>query len=268
MVSIDGVKESQLKKLKKFGYSEEPVKSDREAARYKGDATLVLFNTGKLLIQGSKESVAEAKKIADFIGIGEKPRFSGLAVGSDETLKGDTFGGIVVCGFKADDKIREELKVMGVRDSKELLKPQIVELAKVLVEKFPKNFHVENIFPKEYNKMNTIMNVTGIMDSLHKKCYSKLSRTAVHIVDKYPGCSVGNIIEKKAESKYFEVAAASIIARYFGLKQIRELEMRSGFFIPLGSTNVESALLELQKKSLQPSDYVKMKFKNVEKYFS
>lgn len=267
MVSIDNVSEASLKRLKKYGFSEEKPKSDREQARYSGATTLILYKTGKLLIQGSNENIAETKKIAEFLGIGERPKFSGVAVGTDETLKGDTFGGLVVCGFKADDEIREQLKEIGVRDSKSLLKPEIVKLAKELIEKFPNNYHVENIYPKEYNKMNIKMNVTEIMDILHKKCYNKLARTAVHIVDKYPGCSVGNIIEPKAESKYFEVAAASIIARYHGLMQVRDLEMKSGFFIPLGSTNVESALLELRKKSLEPSEYVKIKFKNVVAFF-
>ena len=43
--------------------------------------------------------------------------------------------------------------------------------------------------------------------------------------------------------------------------------MKAGFFIPLGSTNVGSGLLELRKKSLDKSDYVKVKFKNVMKFF-
>ena len=267
MVSIDNVAKNDLKKLKKYGFNEEKPKSDREQARYSGATTLILYKTGKLLIQGSADNILETKIIAEFLGIGQRPKFSGIAVGSDESLKGDTFGGIVVCGFKADDTIREELKQIGVKDSKSLLKPEIVELAKELIEKFPNNYHVENIFPKEYNKLNIKMNVTGIMDLLHKKCYNKLSRSAIHIVDKYPGCGVGNIIEEKAESKYYEVAAASIIARYFALRQIMELEMKSGFFIPLGSSRVESGLLELRKKSLNKIDYVKVKFKNVVSFF-
>jgi len=123
------------------------------------------------------------------------------------------------------------------------------------------------LYKKRLKKLNVKMNVTQIMDLLHKKCYTKLARTAVHIVDKYPGCSVGNIMETKAESKYYEVAAASIIARYFGLMQIRTLEMKAGFFIPFGSSNVESALLEIRKKSLDPSKLVKMKFRNVIRFF-
>jgi ribonuclease HII len=269
MVSYDNISEKKLKQIKKHGYEQIDTKTQYELVRYKGPTNIVLYNTGKLLIQGSEQNVNDAKKLIKFLGITTPDKkLAGLAVGSDETLKGDTFGGIVVAGFKADDKIRDEIVKMGVKDSKQLLRPDIVKLAQELIEKFPNNYHVESLRPKEYNQLNMILNVTKILDKLHARCCAKLSRSAIHIVDKYPGCVVGDIIEAKADSKYPEVAAASIIARYAGLKQIKELEMEAGFFIPLGSTHVDSALLELEKKTLDPKNYVKLKFKNVVRHFS
>jgi ribonuclease HIII len=268
MVSFDNIQEKNLKKLKRHGYSEEKGKGQYEQLRYVGPATLILYNTNKLLVQGSKDDVYEATKLIKFLGITKNTRMLiGDAVGSDETLKGDTFGGIVVAAFKVTDKIRQEIIELGVKDSKELSKPEIVKLAQTLMGRYPKNYSIENIFPKEYNKLNINNNVTKILDILHKRCYNKLSRKVLHVVDQYPGCSVGNIIEKKADSKYPSVAAASIIARYAGLMQIKDLEQQAGFFIPLGSSNVGSALLELRKKSLNRQDYVKVKFKNVVKFF-
>ncbi|MFH2020385.1 MAG: hypothetical protein ABIJ34_03160 [archaeon] len=254
-------------KLKKYGYKEVKVKSKHELARFEGDAKIIFYKTGKILVQGKKEFALQAKQLVNYLGLEENKNVMGQAVGTDESLKGDTFGGIVVAGFKADDKIRQQLKAMGVKDSKMLLKPDIVKLAEELIQKFPDSYHVESLTPKEYNKMNHLMNVTQILDKLHEKCYKKLSRSVIHIVDLYPGCGVGNIREAKAESKYLDVAAASIIARFEALKQIRALEQKAGFFIPMGSTHVESALLEIKKKSLNPSDYVKMKFKNVSAFF-
>ncbi len=270
MVSFDNINEKSLKKLKKHGFEFIKVKSKHEVTRLKGMSTLILYKTGKLLVQGSKNNVEETVKLIKFLGIAKEKRgFSGVAIGSDESLKGDTFGGIVVCAFKADDKIRAELKELGVKDSKKMLKPDCVKLANELIEKYPKNYHVENIYPDEYNKLNIKYNVTEILDSLHEKCYKKLSRrkNIIHIVDLYPGCNVGDIKEKRAESKYYEVGAASIIARYYALMQIRDLERRAGFFIPLGSTHVESALLEIKKKSLKAKNFVKLKFKNVQEFF-
>ena len=270
MASFDNVTKTSLRKIKKHGYKDTEVKSPHEEMRLKGDSSIVLYKTGKLLVQGSPANVRETIKLLKFLGITESKKcFSGCAIGTDETLKGDTFGGLVVAGFKADDRIRQELEGMGVKDSKALLKPDIVKIARELIERYPDNYHMESIFPKEYNKLNMKHNVTEIMDMMHEKCYRKLKGRSdiIHIVDLYPGCKVGDIKEAKAESKYLEVAAASIIARYGGLKQIRELEQQAGFFIPFGSTNVQAALIEIKKKSLKPVNFVKMKFRNVQQFF-
>ncbi len=272
MVCFDNIKEENLKKLNKYGFEKIKIKSKNEKARFIGKTTLVLYKTGKLLVQGKKESVEEVEKLIEFLGIAEnKKGFSGIAIGSDESLKGDTFGGIVVAGFKANDEIRCVLKDIGVKDSKKLFNPDIAKIAQEIIEKYPNNYHIENIFPKEYNKMNIRSSVTEILNVLHTRCYAKLAKgkdkNIIHIVDLYPNCSVGNIRQTGAESKYLEVAAASVLARYGALAQIRELESKSGFFIPMGSTHVESALLEIKKKSLNPEDFVKLKFSNVVKFF-
>lgn len=268
MPSFDNIDEKSLLKLKKYGFCIDKTKSIHEQIRYIGKSTLILYKTNKLLIQGSKDNVIDTVKLIEFLGIVKKIKtFVGLAVGTDETLKGDTFGGIVVAGFKADDNIRKDLIEMGVKDSKKLIRPQIVELAMMIIEKYPKNFHVEDVSPKTYNQYMSKMNVTKLLDKLHLRCYNKLSKNAIFIVDKYPGCDVGDIRETKADSKYPEVAAASIIARYYGLLQIKNLEQSAGFFIPFGSSNVESGLLELRKKDLDPSLYVKVNFRNVVSYF-
>jgi len=272
MVSFDDVNEKELKRLKKYGYEFIKPKSKQEIARLKGKTTLVLYKTGKLLIQGKKQDIEETTKLINFLCIAkEKKGISGVAIGTDESLKGDTFGGIVVAGFMADEKIRCELKQMGVKDSKLLLNPDVVELAKKIIEKYPKNYHIENIYPKEFNKLNLKSRITEILDILHERCFIKLvgkNKKIMHIVDLYPGCNVGDIKEKHAESKYIEVAAASIMARYGALMQIRELEDQAGFFIPLGSTHVGSALLEIKKKSLHPEYFVKLRFQNVRDFLA
>lgn len=269
MVSFDDIDEKQLDKLSKYGFEKTKTKTAYEKVRLQGLCTVVLYKTGRLLLQGKKDCVESTKKIISYLGIEkEKKKFSGLAIGTDETLKGDTFGGIVVAGFLADDLIRDDLKIKGVKDSKKLTNSEVCALAQILIKEYPERYHVEALNPKQYNKFNVKYNVTDILNQLHGKCFKALSRQkAVHIVDEFPGCSVGDIIEKKADSRYLEVGAASIIARYAGLKQIRELEKKAGLFIPLGSTNVTSALIELKKKSLKPEEYVKLKFKNVIELF-
>ncbi|MBN2422733.1 hypothetical protein JXB41_05885 [Candidatus Woesearchaeota archaeon] len=279
MLVLENIKKSQLTGLKKHGFKPEKPTNKYETLRLKGTTTLILYSSGKLVVAGSEDAVNKTENLLMKLKIMipketktpalkknlKKPKITGLAIGSDESLKGDTFGGIVVCAFRADDKTRERLKELKVKDSKKLNNAEISRLAKQLTQEFPKDYHAENIFPERYNKLNSKKNVTQILDELHKKCYKKLSRNKriVHIVDEYPGCKTGRIIVKKAESKYVEVAAASVIARFEALKQIRQLERQAGFFIPLGSTHVEDALMELQRKELQAERFVKMKFRNV-----
>jgi ribonuclease HIII len=97
---------------------------------------------------------------------------------------------------------------------------------------------------------------------LHEECASYL-QPGKHVVDKYPGCSAGDLQEEKAESKYVEVAAASVLARDAALKQISSLSAMAGFRIPLGSTHVQLALIELRHRGLSFSKFVKLDFNNV-----
>jgi len=279
MTTFDKITKKEALKLKKYGFVEIDTKSEYEVLRLKGLCTAILYSTGKFLLQGKKDAINETIRISGFLVQELKEeikeakksiKYFDVSIGSDESLKGDTFGGLTVCAFLADDSVREKLKKLNVKDSKNLFKPDIVKLAKTLISEFPENFHVENIYPKEYNSLNEKKSVTEIMNELHLKTFKKVAgrKKIPHIVDLYPGCKVGDVKETKAESKYLEVAAASIIARYHALLQIQDLEKRAGFFIPMGSTHVESGLLELKKKSLKPNDYVKLKFKNVAKFFS
>jgi ribonuclease HIII len=181
-------------------------------------------------------------------------------IGSDEALKGDTFGGIVVAAVKANNKTAEKLQHLGVQDSKRITDKKILQLAPQ-IQAITDNI-VKNIYPEEYNKFNG--NVTQLLNKLHKECYTAL-KPGKHIVDKYPGCTVGDIIETKAEESYIEVAAASILARAAALEQLDNLSKHAGFVVPKGSTHVLLALKKLQKMKLDPNKFVKLHFKNVQK---
>jgi len=181
-------------------------------------------------------------------------------IGSDEVLKGDTFGGIIVAGVKADKKIREKLAQLGVRDSKKLSDKKIIILSKEIKKIAP--CEIKNLLPEEYNKHKGL---TSLLNQLHKQVAKELS-PGKHIVDKYPGCSVGDIIEEKAEDKYLEVAAASILARASALQQFDYLSELAGFKLPMGSTHVKEALQELKKKKLDFNRFVKVDFRNVAEF--
>lgn len=265
MVVFENVKKEVVPILKKSGYSvEEPLNIYEEARLRKGKVMLVLYTSGKLLLQGPETEVrkvaAELRKLKIGEALAEEKFRSegGWIIGSDESLKGDTFGGLTVAAVKADDKIRKQLTELGVKDSKLLDDKEIV----VLAERIKKitACEIRSILPEEYNmKFGT---VTKLLNELHGSCGADLA-PGKHIVDKYPGCGVGNLMTEKAESKYVEVAAASILARDAALKQLMVLSKMAGFTIPKGSTHVKLALLELRERKLDFFKFVKMDFRNV-----
>ncbi|MBU0471478.1 MAG: hypothetical protein KKF89_02560 [Nanoarchaeota archaeon] len=187
-----------------------------------------------------------------------------VIVGSDETLKGDTFGGLIVVGFRANNEERERLRNLGVRDSKTITDNVILRMAEDLKEYFSNNFFILSLMPEEYNAKVGVFGLTNILNELHRKVNIELKTSiSIHVVDKYPGCRVGDIIEEKAESKYVEVAAASIIARDEAIKQFEELSRMASFRVPKGSTHVTEALNFLKRKNLKPAKFVKTHFRNV-----
>jgi len=183
---------------------------------------------------------------------------TGTIIGSDEALKGDTFGGIVVAAVKANDEQRKKLIEFGATDSKTLTDHQVMLRAE-RIENYA-TCEIKNIYPEEYNNFKGSQ--TELLNTLHKKLYDDL-KPGKHIVDQFPGCTVGDIIETQADANYVEVAAASILARAYALKQLQDISERAGFIVPKGSSHVEDALKKLKQHHTHYSNLVKLNFKNV-----
>lgn len=274
MVVFQNVKKEDMIILKQLGFSPADPKTMYEVIRYtKDEVTAILYTSGKLFLQGKEENV---EKIADRLRrkkIGEEKRKqsfrkeTGWIIGSDETLKGDTFGGLIVAAVKADNKIREQLLEIGVADSKKLSDREILSMAEKVKRIAP--CELKSLLPEEYNvQIKQGGNITVLLDKMHQDCARDLAQggNGKHVVDKYPGCSVGDLIETKAESKYIEVAAASILARAAALKQLDFLSVEAGFKLPKGSTHVEEALQELRENHIDFKKFVKTNFVNVKKF--
>ncbi len=190
-----------------------------------------------------------------------------ILVGSDETLKGDTFGGLVVAGVALSQKQIDILHSLGVTDSKKITDIKIRKLAPLIIAN-SLAYDIQNVYPQEYNTKT----LTKLLNDLHKTVATNIAKTLntqiTHVVDKYPGCTTGDIIIEKAESHYIQVAAASILARDVALEQLDVLSQQIGFLIPKGSTHVQEALEKLKESQKDPSFFVKMHFKNVKKALS
>ncbi len=265
MVVFEGVKKESLLKLK--GFSKEQPKTVHEELRLKkGEVYLILYSSGKLLLQGNQDAVEKAAKELEKINIGKKisaeafRKEQGWVIGTDESLKGDTFGGLVVAGVKANDELRQGLAELGVVDSKLLADKEVLQMAEKIKHIVP--CEVKSILPEEYNRNRE---VTFLLNKLHKECADYLF-PGKHVVDKFPGCTVGEIQVERAESKYIEVAAASVLARAGALQQLDYLSSQAGFRLPKGSTHVKLALFELKERGLDFRKFVKVDFSNVKEF--
>lgn len=259
---VSNITLADLEKLK--GYVEEKTKSPYEVKRVRNkDHLLILYTTGKLVVQGENSPYPydipkQKKSIAS-----HEPIALEKSIGSDETLKGDTFGGLIVVGsFFAQDEVI-------VSDSKSYSEKAIRQLASELLDKYPKRFVIKELTPQEYNQVYAQLgSQTSILNMYHKEIGSALQEefVATHVVDKYPGCNVGDIALTKAESHYTSVAAASIVARYKALQQFDELSKQAGFTLPKGSTHVKDALKELRERKLKVDEFCKIHFSTVKNF--
>jgi ribonuclease HIII len=267
MVVFKNVTKDDVAKLLKKGFKMETPKTLYEDLRLQRKGVSVIYYTsGKLFLQGKKHVVTEVADEIRSYHLGEEERKttfrreSGVIIGSDETLKGDTFGGLVVAAVKADNKIRQELMDLGVADSKKLADVEILRMADKIRKICP--CQIISLLPEEYNHFTGL---TGLLDKLHRDA-AKFLQPGKHVVDKYPGCKVGDIQEEKAESKYVEVAAASVLARATGLKQLDYLSSIAGFDLPKGSTHVKDALQRLKDNNIDFSKFTKLHFRNVKEF--
>ncbi len=263
---FNNVKKEDILFLENEGFVEIPVVTYYELIRLTGPCMVVLFRSGTLILQGKEKAVVQYASTLSGKGLRGNVNFReerGIIIGSDEALKGDTFGGIVVAGVRADVLLRENLLLLGVMDSKKIPDDQIYPLAAAIKKIVP--YSVISLFAEQYNQKPG--DVTSLLNSLHSEVFSQLNVLgAVHIVDEYPGCTVGHH-EPHAESNYIEVAAGSILAREGALLQLRALSEMLGYTVPKGSTHVERALSYLKRTKKDPSLYVKMHFKNVKSIF-
>ncbi len=267
MTVFTNVQKEDAIKLKRLGFQPAAPKSTYEVIRYvKDGVSATLYTSGKLFLQGKAEAVDKISDKLEQFQIGEKQekehfrKQSGWMIGSDESLKGDTFGGLVVAAVKADDKLRGKLLDLGVADSKKLSDQEVHRLADEIKKIVP--CEIKSLLPEEYNKYG---GVTKILNELHFEMAKSL-QGGKHVVDKYPGCTVGDIQETKAESKYLEVAAASILARSVALQQLHYLSLQAGFELPKGSTHVSEALERLKRERKDFKMFVKIHFKNVAEF--
>ena len=271
------VKASDILSLESKGYVFLKPKNSYELLRLQNEfATLILYSSGKLVVQTKQEYESKIEKLFKKFTKLERESFPHKqeealkqnVIGSDEALKGDSFGGLIVASFYCKEEDTTKLEEMGVQDSKLIDDEKIQLIAEQIEKEFPDQYYVYELLPQDYNDLLSIETLTKVLNDMHNFVGSVLKRkfsNVNHIVDEFPGCIAGDSRVTKAESKYIAVATASILARSRALKQIQELSEKAGFDLHLGSTHVAGSLKLLKSSGLNPAQFCKLHFKNVQK---
>ncbi|MGL5630242.1 MAG: ribonuclease HIII [Mycoplasmoidaceae bacterium] len=246
--------------------------------------TISIYKNNRIFIQGNNYDwvLTILKGSSNIV----KNEDSGIKIdkyiGSDESGTGDFFGGITVASAYVKINNLEKINDFNIRDSKKISDKEIY----ILVEKLKHycEYEIISIDANEYNKRYLIHNnIKKILALMHLEAIEKLSnRIEIKdvIIDQFVSKTVFNkyvenlesnknlniYFETKSESKYLNVAIASIYARWAFLQQIKKINKEYNTNIPLGSSNpyiisFSNRFLKNKKIDL----FVKKNFKTVDK---
>ncbi|MBF8808421.1 MAG: ribonuclease HIII [Enterococcus lacertideformus] len=261
----------------------------------KNGTTITAYTSGKVMFQG-----ANAEKEASLWG--EKQPISPPSVkkkallpdnlaslsvlGSDEVGNGSYFGPLTVCAAYVDKTKLDQLKRLGVRDSKELKDSQIIQVAHHLKDLIPYQLLV--LPPQKYNEIQTKYNAVRMKVALHNQAIHLLLKKIapvkpeVILIDqftpeanfkKYVRLEQNQVTEKiyfvtKGEQYHLAVAAASIISRASFLEELAKESAEIGLTLPSGaggkSDQVAAKILQQGGLPLL-ANYAKLHFANTEK---
>ncbi|MGE6628944.1 ribonuclease HIII [Bacillus sp. NPDC077027] len=291
-----------VSKIKHF-YSKQLTDTVPQGALFQAKVpgcTITAYRSGKILFQG-KQAEAECRqfgirqqeptvKTAKAQATNQYSPPQNIAsmsvIGSDEVGTGDYFGPMTVCAAYVDSSHLALMKELGVKDSKGLKDPQIVNIAKDLIQTIPYSLLV--LRNEKYNEMQAKGMSQGKMKALlHNQVITSVlnkmdgKKPEAILIDQFaePGIYFRHLAGKKvirertyfstkAEGIHLSVAAASIIARYAFLIEMDQLSNAAGFDIPKGAgSHVDQAAAKLIKRKGEEAlnQFTKLHFANTQK---
>lgn len=204
-------------------------------------------------------------------------------IGSDEVGNGSYFGGIVTASVLVRDQADVDfLLELGVRDSKKISDKKIREMAPQIKDRL--EYAISEAIPAQYNQaIASGLHIKEIMAILHNDAIGKVSveNPDYVLIDEFASASKYSDyleasnkkvaysdrlrFEKKAESKYLAVAAASILARDAFLTQIDTMSDFLHMPIKQGVTaKVKEQIAQLMRMEIDLTQYAKVDFKTTE----
>lgn len=184
-----------------------------------------------------------------------------MRIGVDEAGKGDYFGYLVAAAVAVGDREEEELRKIGVRDSKKLSDAAVRKIAP-MIKKACKH-EIVKISPRRYNSLyKKFRSLNKLLAWAHARAIENLlakTKCSLVITDKFADEKVLKnalfersrkirIEQKVRAERDIAVAAASVLARYEFLRTLRSLSRSIGYSLPKGSTHVKEALGFLREK--------------------
>lgn len=256
-------------------------------------ATITFYKTNVVLFQGANE-VAEYNIWANRFGLTidqskkaiQKDLSSLSAIGSDEVGTGDYFGPIVVCAAYVSSSMIEQLRLLGVKDSKLLTDKQMIPMALKLSQMIP--YSIVYLDPERINLLSKKRNNLNFVKAyLHNKAINSILKKTTGVK-----CDAILIDEFTPQEKYFEylsqekdvvqnvtlipngekahmsVAAASILARVTFLRELSKLSKTYDFeFYKGAGPEVDKNAISFVKANGwdELKKIAKMKFSNTER---
>jgi ribonuclease HIII len=183
-------------------------------------------------------------------------------IGTDESGKGDYFGGLVVAGVMVEKRNIPKLKELGVKDSKKIPDSKVRVISERIQKICP--YEIVAIGPPKYNELYSKMrNLNLILAWGHARVIENLLNKIecdTVIADKFgdkryiekalmtEGRQITLIQRPKAEND-IAVASASMVARNKFLTELERLSTQVGFRLPKGAgLQVEITAKALIKK--------------------
>jgi ribonuclease HIII len=225
------------------------------AAKKKG-ISCTLYKSGKLTVQG--------KEMATFLEFYLEPQVLGsfeytykasnldltARIGIDESGKGDFFGPLCIAGVYAGGEAINQLKILGVRDSKTLNDLTIAKIARKIKADF--EHHIVKINPLKYNELyKQFGNLNHLLAWGHATTIENLvQQTNCHnvIIDQFAAERVVitalkrkrlqvTLTQRHRGEEDVVVAAASILARYTFIEGLEKLGSDLGIILPKGASD-------------------------------
>ncbi|MCM1259505.1 MAG: ribonuclease HIII [Prevotella sp.] len=256
-------------------------------------ATITFYKTNVVLFQGVNE-IVEYNIWAKQFGLAidqskkaiQKDLSSLSAIGSDEVGTGDYFGPIVVCAAYVSSSMIEQLRLLGVKDSKLLTDKQMIPMALKLSQMIP--YSIVYLDPERINLLSKKRNNLNFVKAyLHNKAINSILKKTTGVK-----CDAILIDEFTPQEKYFEylsqekdviknvtlipngekahmsVAAASILARVTFLRELSKLSKTYDFeFYKGAGPEVDKNAISFVKANGwdELRKIAKMKFSNTER---